>query len=72
LSAFLDRVASTAGTAAPTTPGYPYAPNTAAAVVAMLGRRGDEHAIRALTRMSGQVRNRTLRKQIDAALANLP
>jgi hypothetical protein len=72
VSVLLSRVASTAGAAAPTTPGRPYAPNTATAAVTMLGNRGDDHAIRTLTRMSGQVRNRTLRKHIDAAVANLP
>jgi len=72
VSALLCRVASTAGTAAATTPGHPYAPNTAAAAVAILANRGGDHATRTLTRMSGQVRNRTLRKHIDAALANLP
>jgi hypothetical protein len=68
----LSRVATTAATAAPTRPGYPYAPSTAAATVTILGHRGGDHAIRSLNRMSGQVRNRTLRKHIDTALANVP
>jgi hypothetical protein len=71
VTVLLARVASTAGSADPASPGYPYAPNTAAAAVAILGDRGGDHATRALTWMSGQVRSRTLRKQIDAALVNL-
>jgi hypothetical protein len=68
----IGRVAATAGQSDPASPRYPYAPNTAAAAVAILGHRGGDHATRTLTRMSGQVRNRTLRKHIDAARTNLP
>lgn len=60
----LARLAVTAGASATESPGYPFAPQTAAAAVEILAARPGDLAARTLEQMSRTVVNKALRGRV--------
>lgn len=70
-TALIGRVALAAGSADSRSPGYPYAPRTAAAAVEILAGRGGDGPVQVLARLSVSVKNKALLTRVLAALQRL-